>query len=64
MSMEKKWKCRRCGCELRQQNVVFDYLSLTFSEELLRCPKCGRVLIPRDLAVEKMVEVEAQLEEK
>lgn len=64
MSMEEGWKCRRCGCELSRQKVVFDYLSLTFSEELLRCPKCGRVLIPRDLAVGKMVEVEAQLEEK
>lgn len=64
MGMEEGWKCRSCGCELGKQKVVFDYLSLTFSEDLLRCPKCGRVLISRDLATGKMVEVEAQLEEK
>ncbi|SHJ26045.1 DVU_1557 family redox protein [Parasporobacterium paucivorans] len=64
MSEEEKWKCRCCGCELSKRQVVFDYLSLTFSEKVLRCPKCGRVLIPKDLAVGKMVEVEAQLEDK
>lgn len=58
------WKCRKCGAELTEQNVVFDYLSLNFTEKLPRCPKCGRALIPRELAVGKMVEVEAQLEEK
>ena len=58
------WKCRRCGEELTVKKVVFDYLNMNFSENLLRCPKCGRVLIPRDLAVGKMVEVETQLEEK
>ncbi|MBQ9022552.1 MAG: DNA-binding protein [Eubacterium sp.] len=58
------WKCRKCGMELTEQNVVFDYLSLNFSEKLPRCPKCGRVFIPRELANGKMVEVEAQLEEK
>ncbi|MCI8992152.1 MAG: DNA-binding protein [Eubacterium sp.] len=64
MNEEEKWICRNCRCELEQRKTVFDYLSLTFSEELLRCPKCGRVLIPRELAIGKMVEVEAQLEEK
>ena len=57
-------KCRKCGMELTEQNEVFDYLSLNFSEKLPRCPKCGRVFIPRELANGKMVEVEAQLEEK
>ena len=58
------WKCRKCGRELTEQSVVFDYLSLNFSEKLPRCPGCGRVLIPRALALGKMAEVEAQLEEK
>ena len=64
MGMEENWKCRKCGCELENKKVVFDYLSLTFSESMLRCPKCGRVLIPKELAEGKMTEVEAQLEEK
>lgn len=63
--MEKEiWKCRKCGTELIEQNVVFDYLSLNFSEKLPRCPKCGRVFLPKDLATGKMVQVEEQLEEK
>jgi uncharacterized Zn finger protein len=63
--MEKEiWKCRKCGTELTEQNVVFDYLSLNFSEKLPRCPKCGRVFLPKDLATGKMVQVEEQLEEK
>ena len=61
---EEVWKCRKCGCELQKKKVVFDYLSLTFSENLMRCPKCGRVLIPKELADGKMVEVEQLLEEK
>lgn len=64
MGEAEKWICRKCRCELEQRKVVFDYLSLTFSEKLFRCPNCGRVLIPRELATGKMVEVEAQLEEK
>lgn len=63
--MEKEiWKCRKCGIELTEKNVVFDYLSLNFSEKLPRCPKCGRVLVPQELANGKMVKVETQLEEK
>lgn len=63
--MEKEiWKCRKCGTELTEQNVVFDYLSLNFSEKLPKCPKCGRVFLPKDLATGKMVQVEEQLEEK
>ena len=63
--MEKEiWKCRKCGTELTEQNVVFDYLSLNFSEKLPRCPKCRRVFLPKDLATGKMVQVEEQLEEK
>ena len=64
MSGQEKWLCKKCKCELETRTVVFDYMSLTFSEKLLRCPKCGKVLIPEDLAVGKMTEVEAQLEEK
>ena len=64
MTEEKEWLCKKCGIPLENKPVVFDYLSLTFSEKLLRCPKCGKVLIPEELATGKMTEVESQLEEK
>ncbi|BAK46450.1 Zn-finger domain associated with topoisomerase type I [Clostridium sp. SY8519] len=64
MSKSHIWKCRSCGETLTDQKVVFDYLSLNFSETLKRCPKCGRVLIEKELANGKMIEVETQLEEK
>ena len=62
--MEKKWTCRKCGVELKKQKTVFDYMSRTFSEDLLKCPKCGKVLIPSDLADGRMAEVEEMLEDK
>ena len=61
---EKKWKCRKCGSELAPSQVVFDYMNLSFSENLLCCPKCGQVMIPHDLAKGKMTEVEQMLEDK
>lgn len=58
------WMCRKCGKPLVKEKVVFDYLGHTFSEALLRCPGCGRALIPGDLAEGKMAEVETMLEDK
>jgi hypothetical protein len=40
------------------------YLGNAFPVDLLKCSKCGLVLIPEDLALGKMVEVEKQLEDK
>lgn len=62
--MEEKWQCRKCRCELVDKKVVFDYLDHTFSETLKRCPVCGRVFIPVNLAEGKMTEVEEMFEEK
>ncbi len=36
----------------------------TFSENILNCPKCDLVLIPSDLALGRMSEVEELLEDK
>ena len=58
------WKCRKCGKELVQEKVVFDYLGHTFSETLSRCPDCGRAMIPGELAEGNMAEVETMLEDK
>jgi hypothetical protein len=44
--------------------VELVYLKSNFSVELPVCPKCGFVLIPESLALEKMAEVEQLLEDK
>mgnify|MGYP001175050982 CR=1 FL=1 len=62
--MESKWKCRKCGKELVMKKTVFDYLERSFSEDLLRCPNCGQVLISQELADGRMADVEAMLEDK
>jgi hypothetical protein len=40
------------------------YLNHEFTHELLRCPACGQVYIPEDLATGKISEVETMLEDK
>jgi DNA-directed RNA polymerase subunit RPC12/RpoP len=59
-----KWKCYRCGEELQLGKVNLKYLEGNFEVELLRCPKCGMVLLTEELATGKMLEVEKSLEDK
>jgi ribosomal protein S27AE len=61
---EKVWKCGKCGVALAKKKTTFSYLGHTFAHEVLRCPDCGKVFIPKELAEGKMAEVEAQLEDK
>ena len=61
---EMQWKCARCGETLRPKKTVFSYMGRTFTHDVSCCPKCGRVLIPPELAEGKMAEVETQLEDK
>ncbi len=61
---EKTWKCGKCGLELAKKKATFSYLGHTFAHEVMRCPKCGKVFIPKSLAEGKMAEVESQLEDK
>ncbi len=62
--MENKWTCRRCGVPLEKKKVVFEDLNNSMSHELLRCPRCGAVLIPAELAEGKMADAETLLEDK
>lgn len=62
--MDRKWKCRKCGEELIIKKTLFNYLEHAFSEELPRCPKCGKVLITSELANGRMTDVEEMLEGK
>jgi ribosomal protein S27AE len=61
---EKTWKCGKCGIDLVTKKTQLNYLGRSFSHEVKRCPKCGNVFIPRELAEGKMAEVEQQMEDK
>ena len=56
--------CAQCQRPLEPATVNVAYLGNAFPVELLKCPGCGQVFIPEDLALGKMVEVEKQLEDK
>lgn len=56
--------CGKCQLELAPGKVNGTYLGNTFTVELLRCPGCGFVYVPEDLALGKMLQVEQALEDK
>jgi ribosomal protein S27AE len=58
------WECGRCGIPLEIGKVSISYLGNAFPVDLLHCPRCGMVLIPEDLALGKMADVEKSLEDK
>ncbi|WP_031513697.1 DVU_1557 family redox protein [Desulfofalx alkaliphila] len=56
--------CMKCGVPMELGKVEVMYLNNKFPIELLKCPKCGMVFIPEELATGKMLEVEKALEDK
>jgi hypothetical protein len=58
------WTCTNCGVELEVGKVNIAYLGSSFPVDLLKCPNCGLVLVPEELALGKMAEVEKALEDK
>jgi len=62
--LNKTWKCSKCGMVLVKKKALFSYLGRDVTHEVSRCPKCGKVFIPKDLAEGRMAEVEQQLEDK
>lgn len=64
MASNKKLICSKCACELKEMDTQFTYLDKKFRHKVLRCPKCGQVFIPEDLAKGKMALLEKSLEEK
>ena len=58
------WKCSACGQKLQPTPIDLEYLDSRFKVELPACPDCGLVLIPEELAMGKMAEVEQMLEDK
>ncbi len=60
----EEWICNKCSCPVEEGPVKAIYLSGNFEVELLKCPVCKNVLVPEDLAIGKMLEVEKGLEDK
>lgn len=58
------WVCSKCHEKLEKSLVKVKYLSGNFEVELMKCPKCNMVIIPENLALGKMLEVEKSLEDK
>ncbi|MGI6721370.1 MAG: DVU_1557 family redox protein [Anaerovoracaceae bacterium] len=64
--MEKKPTliCNKCQVPLEEIEAHFKYLDRQFRHPVMRCPRCGQVYIPEDLAKGRMAEVEKILEDK
>ena len=60
----ENWVCNRCGIPLEMGTINVSYLGLGNPVQMLRCPKCGLALVPEELALGKMAEVEKILEDK
>jgi hypothetical protein len=63
-SQPKDMVCVKCGIHLSIGKVKLSYMGSDFPVELFKCPQCGLVYIPEDLARGKMQQVEAALEDK
>ncbi len=58
------WKCAKCDLPLEMREVEVAYMGSKYPVDLPRCPRCGIVFIPEQLALGKMAEVEQLLEDK
>lgn len=56
--------CASCKVPLKPGKVVLQYMGNDFPVELPRCPVCGQALIPEELALGKILQVERALEDK
>ena len=61
---QTQWLCAQCNLPLESGQVMVAYLDSAYPVELLKCPQCGLVLIPEELALGRMAEVEKTLEDK
>jgi RNase P subunit RPR2 len=58
------WMCSNCDLPLEPSKVMVTYLGNSYPVQLMRCPKCGMVMVTEELAMGKMNEVEKALEDK
>jgi ribosomal protein S27AE len=61
---EKEWVCGKCGEVLVLAKVEVRYVGTTLTVDLLKCPRCGLVMVTEETAVGKMAEAEQVLEDK
>lgn len=59
-----QWVCGKCGSPLEIAQVNVNYLGAGYPVDLLVCKKCRRPLVPAELALGKMLEVEQLMEDK
>ncbi len=64
MDTKQTLKCDRCDVFMEPMDATFKYLGRSFKHKILRCPSCGQIYIPEDLAKGRMAEVEKNLEDK
>lgn len=64
MTETKPVICYNCQKELIPMKTYLSYLGRSFSADILKCPECGEVYIPEELAKSRIAEVEMQLEDK
>jgi len=56
--------CCQCQQELQPIKTYLSYLGHSFYADMLKCPQCGEVYIPEELARGRIADVEMQLEDK
>jgi len=56
--------CAKCKQALVPGKVTVSYLGNSFPVDLLKCPSCGLVFVPEDIAMGRMLQVEQALEDK
>ncbi|MGA3161994.1 MAG: DVU_1557 family redox protein [Terracidiphilus sp.] len=56
--------CGKCKLPLELGKVTATYLGSEFPVELWKCPGCGKIFVPEELAIGKMLRVEQALEDK
>jgi NAD-dependent SIR2 family protein deacetylase len=64
ISEASDWSCAKCGEALEMGTVEAAYMGSKYPVELPRCPRCGTVFIPENLALGKMAQIEQLLEDK
>ena len=63
-AQKNPWVCAKCGEPLVAGKVTVAYLGSAYPVDLQRCPGCGSVMVPEELALGKMADVERALEDK
>jgi hypothetical protein len=64
MAENKVLICHTCQKELVPTKTFFSYLGHSFYAEILKCPECGEVYIPEELAKGRIAQTEMLLEDK